>query len=656
MIVPMKKISLVVRDRNQVEALSKLREIGVVHLEKKNVASDALNKAIERKALGESALALIQPYKTPKKKKPRPTAEVPGSVRDRRKPAGARRGRRAEDFANEELEFYSLDAVNAPVRPELIDLMVNMGKGRKAIQDRLIFLARERTRIEAWGEFNPAAIQDLAGSGVSLFPYELTPEAFTAIPPDTRYIRMGKSKAAVYLVVLDKEIPGIASFPLPEKSLGEINQEEAEQKVKLAEAEARIKSFADRRPVLQREMVEIQAKIEFETARAALEKVEDIPPELSFSYLSGFAPAENVPQLKQAAAENGWALIADDPGLEEEVPTKLKNNKLVSLLYPLTDFLEVVPGYRETDITGWFLLFFCLFFGMIFGDAGYGCILFLIAFIGICKTAKTGVPAFFKMLALLSITNTLWGVFTCSWFGVDADKLPQFLKDLSLSVISTAKGASQAEVDRNLQVFCFSIALVQLTIARIMGMARTLREKTLKFFAEFGTLAMLWGMYRVVLFLVVGLTENFILPGTINEMQIAIYLLAGGFGLSFIFASYEGSIIQSVLSSFKNIISVVLGITNVFSDIMSYIRLWAVGLAGASIAITVNSMAGGMLGSFLVFLGLILLVFGHGLNIILNVLSVIVHGVRLNTLEFSGHVGLTWSGFAYKPFAETAKK
>jgi len=85
---------------------------------------------------------------------------------------------------------------------------------------------------------------------------------------------------------------------------------------------------------------------------------------------------------------------------------------------------------------------------------------------------------------------------------------------------------------------------------------------------------------------------------------------------------------------------------------MSYIRLWAVGLAGASIATTVNTMAGPMLGSFLVFAAIILLAAGHGLNLVLNVLSVLVHGVRLNTLEFSGHLGLTWSGTAYRPFAK----
>ena len=140
---------------------------------------------------------------------------------------------------------------------------------------------------------------------------------------------------------------------------------------------------------------------------------------------------------------------------------------------------------------------------------------------------------------------------------------------------------------------------------------------------------------------------------TMGSMVLGV--VGVGFGLSFIFSNYEGSLGASILESCKNIVSVLLGVVNVFSDIVSYIRLWAVGLAGGAISATVNDMAGPMLGGALIFFGVLLLVFGHGLNMILNVLSVIVHGVRLNTLEFSSHLGMSWSGFAYEPFCETAE-
>ena len=188
---------------------------------------------------------------------------------------------------------------------------------------------------------------------------------------------------------------------------------------------------------------------------------------------------------------------------------------------------------------------------------------------------------------------------------------------------------------------------------------RNIGEKSVKFLGDLGALFMLWGMFYVVLNMVVD-SQRFPFDMPIPLAPLSQYpvmypvaaFVGGGFALSFVFSNYNGSIKESILDSLKNLISVLLGVVNVFSDIVSYIRLWAVGLAGAAISSTVNTMAGPMLGGFLIFAAVLLLVFGHGLNLILNVLSVIVHGVRLNTLEFSNHLGMVWAGFKYKPFKE----
>jgi V/A-type H+-transporting ATPase subunit I len=235
-------------------------------------------------------------------------------------------------------------------------------------------------------------------------------------------------------------------------------------------------------------------------------------------------------------------------------------------------------------------------------------------------------------------------------------QIPSALQNLSLSFISNVtadKSAfDKAIVQQNLMIFCFSLALLQLSIGHILAI---LHDKSLKIVGHIGSIAMLGGMYFIILSLIASNEAR-----QIPLYPLAVYVFAVGFVLNFVFAGYEGSIGRSILESLKNIISVILGIANIFSDIMSYIRLWAVGLAGAAIADTVDTMAlriGGMAGPvvvhFVVFiLAVVLLVFGHGLNLVLNVLSVLVHGVRLNTLEFSGHVGLTWAGTAYKPFAK----
>ena len=267
---------------------------------------------------------------------------------------------------------------------------------------------------------------------------------------------------------------------------------------------------------------------------------------------------------------------------------------------------------------------------------------------------KKKIPPAYNLLLLLGFATLAWGTVTCTWFGVSPDKLPAWLTGLSFEPISNAFSAQSPEnealVKRNLQIFCFMLALVQLSIAHLKGICRYI--KSLKAFGELGSLLMLWGVFFVVLNMVVKVDTFW----GIQTMGNVVFSLVGvGFALSFIFANYEGSLKDSILESLKNIVSVLLGVVNVFSDIVSYIRLWAVGLAGSAISATVNDMAGPILGGAVIFLGILLLTFGHGLNMVLNVLSVIVHGVRLNTLEFSSHLGMSWSGFAYEPFKETVE-
>ena len=656
MILPMKKVCLVVQNKQQDEALSQLRKVGIMHLEVSRAESDSLSKALEHKAQTENALGLLQSYKVKKtKQKPANTNDWAGY--ERREDKGPRRGRRVSDKVGlEEVEPYSVDAVNIPARPDLVKLLLQMGAERKELEDRQTFLARERSRIAPWGDFSPAVLKELASRSYPMYLYELTPEAFANLPREVRYIKISADKAAVRLISPFDEIPGLTPFQLPEKSLSGIDDAINEVRVKIQDLESRFQSFATRRPVLEKELAEIRAEVEFETAKAELKKVDGVPEGLGFSFLSGYVPAEDMGKLKAAASEHNWALLADDPKEDDNVPTKLKNNRFVNLLNPLTGFLEVTPGYREADISGWFLLFFTIYFGMIFGDAAYGAIFLIIGIVAVFKTIKRGVPQTVKLLLLLGASNFIWGVLTCTWFGVDAHLVPEILKKISLPLISSVTAAENdygdAIVRQNLMIFCFSLALVQLTIGHIVAISRT---RSLKILAELGSIAMLIGMYGVVLVLIASNEARNL--GDYIPMMPCAYALGAGFVVNFIFANYDGSILKSIVESLKNIISMILGVANVFSDIMSYIRLWAVGLAGGAISSTVDTMAGPMLGHFIFFIfGVILLVFGHGLNIVLNVLSVLVHGVRLNTLEFSGHVGLTWAGTAYKPFAERGGK
>jgi V/A-type H+-transporting ATPase subunit I len=609
----MKKVSLVVFEKERTSALEKLRDTGVVHLEKRGVVTEDLSRLMDQRNRAETALGMLSPYVDKKRKKSAPASA----------PAGRDGG-------------------------EAVKNALALAEEQKSLQEQIAVWGRELSRLEKWGDFDPQGLAALAERGVRLVPYELSPAAYGALPPEREVILLSRDKTWVRFLVKDGELEGESPFALPEKSARAITADVSRAKERLAAIDAGLAALAEDRAAIAGMLKGLAERIDFEAARADMETLDDAG-ERTVSWLTGFVPREDLGVLKRVSAENGWALLADDPGEEDNVPTKLKNNGFVSLINPLTEFLEVLPGYREVDISLFFLCFFVVFFGMIFGDAGYGALLLLAGFFAFIKTAKKGVPGVVKLLLLLGLSNFAWGVLTCSWFGMDTALVPAALKRLSLPLISSASDLDPKLVQQNLMIFCFSLALLQLSIGHVLAM---IHSKSLKALGDLGSIAMLAGMYCIILNLIASNDAR-----QIPLFEPAIPVFAGGFVFSFVFSNYEGSVGRSILEILKNIISVILGIANVFSDIMSYIRLWAVGLAGAAIASTVNAMAGPMLGHFLFFVfGVALLAFGHGLNLVLNALSVLVHGVRLNTLEFSGHVGLTWAGFAYKPFAKQAAR
>ncbi|MDR2537663.1 MAG: V-type ATP synthase subunit I, partial [Treponema sp.] len=441
MIVPMKKISVIVMDKTRDVSLAKLRDLGLLHIDSRPITSDGLSKQLDSKAKAETALGLLQSYKVTK-------TDSKASVSD------------------------------------LVTEVLGMDNEKKTLQEQFTSLGKEESRVEKWENFNPADLKELAKQGLMLIPYELSYSAYESLDKEQRFITLFRDKVKVYGVALDHEIAGEMPFALPEKSLSEIRKAIKNIQIKLADIEKRFATLATHKKSIEDELKTLARNIEFETAKASMDSLsvstDAISPDTGISWLTGFAPKDDVGVLKRAAAENGWALAITDPSEEDAVPTLLKNNKLASLIYPLTDFLEVVPGYREIDISGWFLLFFCIFFGMIFGDGGYGVILGTIALIGIAKTSAKGVPVAFKMLGLLALSNTAWGIITCTWFGIDTAKLPEILRSISLPALSSveaAKGEAQKTiVDQNLQIFCFSLALLQLGIAHIKGFFRNIKS------------------------------------------------------------------------------------------------------------------------------------------------------------------------------------
>ena len=656
MILPMKKLTLLVLDSQKKAALKTLRNFGAVHIEKEAASSDTLTELQNTYARLQQAEALI-------------TESQP---------------KKAEKAKTETLTLNRNDLLQAV--DEILDLKDQESNTRAAINK----LTGDIEAYSSWGDFDPEDIRSFEENSIYLTIGELPEKSYAALPETIRTVRLAGGKKTVRFAIVSETVDVPTDLPpdfnpliLPDMRLSAMHTEREQLQKQLPSFKAKIGARTELLAPLKAEAKKLAKEIEFETVHAGMEVIpleEDTAAAsgtdssvtlaasgnaataavgsgnaangtagtaskepIRLARLSGYILAEKQADFAGLAKANGWAFIADDPAEEDAVPTAMRHNRFVQLLTPLTDFLGTVPGYREPDISLWFLLFFGIFFAMIFGDAGYGGVLVILSLIGIVKAKAKEQPAplAMQMFLYLGVLTVIWGTATCNWFGISVDYIPAWLKNLSVPAISNA--TEESIRNANLMQFCFTLGLIQLTIGHIISIVRNIRSPQI--LGHVGSIAMLCGMYVVVLSLVVS-AERY----QINQpVMIAV---GGGFALNFIFSNYQTGIGQSIVDSLKNIITMFLGVVNVFADIMSYIRLWAVGLAGSAISATVNQMAGPALGSFLIFLGVLLLFFGHGLNYIMNVLSVIVHGVRLNTLEFSNHVGLTWAGFKYEPFAE----
>jgi V/A-type H+-transporting ATPase subunit I len=309
---------------------------------------------------------------------------------------------------------------------------------------------------------------------------------------------------------------------------------------------------------------------------------------------------------------------------------------------------------------------------MIFGDAAYGVILFMGIFVlGFLTKVKTKVfPAEAKLFLLLSVATIIWGALNGAWFAIPYEKLPVFLKmfvvpqfreggPLFLDYFKNIWGLEHGFVPSdtaqwNLQFFCFTLGIIQLLYSHIKNIKRLLnRGFSLIAISQVGWLIMMLGLYFLVLSMLLK----------VSRPIFAAPLIGIGIFLYFIFVNQnDDRFFINIGKGFANFLPTFLNAVGSFADIISYIRLFAVGLAGMKIAQSFNIMSGIETlgteaisgGNFVLKLiaAIGILIFGHGLNIMMNALSVMVHGVRLNLLEYAGnHLGMEWSGYAYHPFA-----
>ncbi|MFH0975099.1 MAG: V-type ATP synthase subunit I [Spirochaetota bacterium] len=592
----MKKTTVVVLDSKVEESLKQLRDTGVMHLNITPRGNKQIAEIHKKRFILENSLAVL---------------------------------------ADHETDHISPGSTDIGSIMETAYMIHELGSRQFTCNEELLVVEREIHRLSPWGDFKFHDLKVLKGKGIDIRLYELTPEQFNKIPRNKLFFIIHRERTVIRVAVIftgenNEDIP-FEQVSLPEQSLSQLNSERENTIREIRSIQLELKRLSTHKSELKYAMKEIDAELEFEHAVAAMSKEGEI------AYLTGYVPENKIAAVKTAASKNSWGLVIDDPSGDDPVPTLIENPKWVNAISPVFKLLGTIPGYREFDISLWFMVFFSIFWAMIIGDAGYGILFLIMSIIGRIKFKNASFEPFL-LLYITSITTIIWGAITGTWFGSEALSRQGALSWMIIPSISSFAGPNSG-TEKILMNLCFALGTLHLSIAHLLNFFRML--PSLKAYSEIGRLSLIWALYF--------LTRRLVLNHELHP--VTIWLLFGGLGLIIIFSEQKGRFFKGILDSFAGMFVITLNSISFFSDIISYVRLFAVGLASLEVAKSFNTMAMSLGSGFFAVIGSVLILFlGHCLNITLSAMSLIVHGVRLNMLEFSGHLNMGWSGTEYKPF------
>ena len=467
----------------------------------------------------------------------------------------------------------------------------------------------ELDRISAWGDFSPEEVKALKDEGFDLHFYRMGSKEFQDAVNDenVRLIRLAsvdKMDTVAVLGTLPPEIPA-TEFMLPEQSISDLKAQVETCRKGIAECEETLKAASVYGASFNDQMVKLENRMNYSAAGNTAQSDED------FVWISGYIPEEDLDQFKAMAEEKSLAWAIEDVSEDDEnIPTKVKYNKVSGLIKP---------------------------------DGAYG-VLILLGTIALHVKQKKLTNATF-LLYVLSIATIIWGAVTGTWFGMESVMNIPFFKRLVIPSIATYPeyfGLTASDSQNAIMKFSFTIGAVQMALGSLLAIRKKIPAKDLSWVADTGWMIAIIAMYMLSLNLVIhediDLKPVFILIG----IAFALVVLFGGMAPGVSFGDGLKAGLGGAFTQFLNTISC-------FGNVMSYIRLFAVGMAGVAISQSFNGIAAGMHGP-LIIVGVIVVLVGHALNIVMCFLSVVVHGVRLNVLEFSGQVGLEWTGIPYEPF------
>lgn len=551
--------------------------------------------------------------------------------------------------AEEQLARWKEDEEHATLQGEPYASGVEAFEAYQQAQLQVAALGTEIARLEKtadelrpWGEFDPKKSAALAAQGIILHYLSAPSNTFDAELPtwaeQYTIAEINRSASTVWFVVVAKPGEEI-SIDAQEMKAPQMDCKEADRRIKEAQRELKEldKTFA-RVVATEKPMKEYTARLKEQLQSDRVKATAEVAAEGSLLIMEGWAEKETSEAVDKLLEEYpNVVYLKNDPTPEDNTPVKLKNNRFARIFEMVGD-MYARPKYGTMDLTPFFAPFYMLFFGICLNDAGYGLIL-LIAGLVMLKKFKTGMmqrAAWFATLCALS--TTLFGLFCGSFFGMS---LSEFFPSVKF-------------FDFQGQFFSWALAIgvLQIIFGLMLNVWMTIRCFGVKYC--FSTLG--WLIILASGALAAGLpmlNESWVIPG-FTASSPAFYAAIGVGAFLMLLLNTPGKFHNPLINIGSGLWNLYNNITGVLSDVLSYIRLFAIGLSGGALAMVFNSLAEGFVpeGANIVVRLLVMipiLLIGHGINLFMSTISSFVHPLRLTFVEFYKNAGFEMASRNFEP-------
>jgi len=548
--------------------------------------------------------------------------------------------------AREALRYLQACSARRPIKPDLgrysQPLLIEQVLAIKQESERLVAerdgLEKAIKDLQPWGEFS---LPPTADGDPHQFWFHVIPlNHFQDLDPDLRWFVANKDNRYAYVVVLANQPPAALStcaVDLDPRSLSELRSRSQRVHEKLEELHWQRVGLTRWRELLKKDLDAADDK------SAQLAAAKGVLDDDTVFALQGWVPRVAIGEVKLFAQKNLLAITIEPVGANDAAPTLLKNPERVAGAEGCVTFY-ITPGYHAWDPTTIVYFSFSLFFAMIVADAGYGLVMAGVLGVMWQRLSRTHSERRIRNFLTGVVTATiLYGVIVGSFFGLEPPS-GTLLDSLRVRI----DGQPMMKNQSAMMMIAVAIGVGHLVIANTISAWQS--RSSSRALGHLGWALMILGAFLFG----IGSMSDIETSRLIGEVLVGIGAL-GVLGFSSDRVASKGRIKSSALRLIDGAMQFT-SLSKAFGDVLSYLRLFALGLASSQLAVTFNGLAGDASerGGIGLLMALVILIVGHSINFVLGLLSGVVHGLRLNCIEFFNW-SLTEEGYTFQPFRKKSE-